>query len=173
VGKDAAFEVFAKCFAHVGLGRVVVALAVELACAGQLKPGLDVVGYGLVEQGALRMAGVVEFGFARGCSSQLATIQSMYNVIETEGFSAWLAGLKDRITRTRLTLRLRKAALGNLGDIKSVGDSVFEMREHFGPGWRMYYVEQAGVIIVMLAGGDKTSQSKDIQRAIAMAKELQ
>jgi putative addiction module killer protein len=96
----------------------------------------------------------------------------MYSVIETEEFSDWLSGIKDRPTRMRLQLRLRKASLGNLGDVKSVGDGVFEMREFFGPGWRMYYLEQSGAVIFMLGGGDKSSQSKDIKRAVQMAKEL-
>lgn len=80
--------------------------------------------------------------------------------------------LKDRATRIRLARRLDKARRGILGDVKPVGEGVFEMREFFGPGWRMYYVEQAGAIVLMLGGGDKSSQSKDIQRAIDMAKEL-
>jgi len=96
----------------------------------------------------------------------------MYAVIETEAFSLWLASLKDRTTRLRLSLRLRKASHGNLGDVKPVGDGVFEMREFFGPGWRMYYIERGGAIIVMLGGGDKSSQRNDIRRAIQLAKEL-
>jgi putative addiction module killer protein len=62
----------------------------------------------------------------------------MYSVIETDGFSEWLAGLKDRSTRIRLIRRLDKVRRGSLGDTKPVGDGVFEMREFFGPGWRMY-----------------------------------
>ena len=82
----------------------------------------------------------------------------MYVIKRTEDFSAWLEGLKDRTTRQRLNARLRKALLGNLGDIKAVGEGVFEMREHFGPGWRMYAVQRDKVIILMLGGGDKSSQ---------------
>ncbi|GAB3503639.1 type II toxin-antitoxin system RelE/ParE family toxin [Curvibacter fontanus] len=96
----------------------------------------------------------------------------MLTVIETEAFSDWLASIKDRPTRIRLQIRLRKVSLGNLGDVKPVGQGVFEMREFFGPGWRMYYVERAGTIIVMLGGGDKSSQTRDIERAQRMAKEL-
>ena len=96
----------------------------------------------------------------------------MYSVVETEEFSDWLSGIKDRPTRVRLQLRLRKAALGNLGDVKFVGEGVFEMREFFGPGWRMYYLEQSGAVIFMLGGGDKSSQAKDIKRALQLAKEL-
>lgn len=96
----------------------------------------------------------------------------MYSVIETEEFSEWLAGLKDRATRMRLSRRLDKARRGILGDIKPVGDGVFEMREFFGPGWRMYYMAQSAAIVLMLGGGDKSSQVQDIQRAIQLAKEL-
>lgn len=95
----------------------------------------------------------------------------MYSVIETEEFSEWLAKLKDRATRIRLSRRLDKARRGNLGDIKPVGDGVFEMREVFGPGWRMYYVERSGALILMLGGGDKSSQTRDIERARQLAKE--
>ena len=97
----------------------------------------------------------------------------MYSVIETDDFSAWLSKLKDRMTRARLIARLAKARLGNLGDIKPVGEGVFEMREFFGPGWRMYYVERSGALIIMLGGGEKSSQASDIERARQLAKEWQ
>lgn len=88
-------------------------------------------------------------------------------------FDTWLDGLKDRVTAMRLKTRLRKAMLGNLGNIKPVGDGVFEMREFFGPGWRMYYVKQGNVIIVMLGGGDKSTQAADIAAAIDRATRLE
>ena len=69
------------------------------------------------------------------------------------------------MTRLRLSRRLDKAQHGNLGDVKSVGDGIFEMREYFGPGWRMYYAKRGDVIIVMLGGGDKGSQVGDIAKA--------
>lgn len=96
----------------------------------------------------------------------------MYTVIQTEGFADWLSGLKDKTTKARLLARLRKASLGNLGDVKPVGGGVYEMREFFGPGWRMYYVERSGAIVIMLGGGDKASQRRDIELAMNMAKEL-
>ena len=80
-------------------------------------------------------------------------------------FDAWLDGLKDRITRLRLSRRLDKAQRGNLGDVRPVGGGIFEMREHFGPGWRMYYVKRGNTLIVMLGGGDKGSQEADIAKA--------
>ena len=93
----------------------------------------------------------------------------MFSIKRTDEFSLWLDGLKDRVTRQRLNVRLRKALLGNLGDVKPVGSGVFEMREHFGPGWRMYYVQRGAVLIVMLGGGDESSQAADIAKAIALA----
>jgi putative addiction module killer protein len=80
-------------------------------------------------------------------------------------FDAWLAGLRDGQTRHGLVLRLRKAQLGNLGDVRPVGDGVFEMREHFGPGWRLYYVQRGAELIIMLGGGDKARQAADIAEA--------
>lgn len=97
----------------------------------------------------------------------------MYSLIETEEFTAWMTGLKDRMTRARLMLRLNKAKAGNLGDVKSVGGGVWEMREVFGPGWRMYYVERSGALILMLGGGHKSSQARDIEWVKQRAKELQ
>lgn len=96
-----------------------------------------------------------------------------YTVKRLDEFSDWLKGLKDVLTRQRLNKRLRKVQLGNLGDVEPVGEGVFEMREHFGPGWRMYYVQRGEVLIVMLGGGDKSTQRADIRRAIALAKRLE
>lgn len=96
----------------------------------------------------------------------------MITVFTLPQFDDWLSGLKDGQTKRRLVARLRKAQLGNLGDIKAVGDGVFEMREHFGPGWRMYYASKGNVIIVMLGGGDKSSQETDIDAAKQLANQL-
>ena len=84
-----------------------------------------------------------------------------------------LSGLKDLSTRIRLARRLDKARLGNLGDVKALNDGVYEMREKFGPGWRMYYVVSGKTIIVMLGGGDKSSQSNDIKLVKKLAKLLE
>jgi putative addiction module killer protein len=97
----------------------------------------------------------------------------MFQVQTTEAFDAWLAGLRDGLTRKRLALRLRKAELGNLGDVKPVGGGVWEMREFFGPGWRMYYLQQGAVLVVMLGGGDKSTQPEDIAAAAALAQQFQ
>jgi putative addiction module killer protein len=96
----------------------------------------------------------------------------MYTVLETDAFIDWVNSLRDRHTRIRLRRRLGKAARGNLGDVKPVGDSIWEMREFFGPGWRMYYLQRGELVIMMLGGGDKSSQASDIEAAKAIAKEL-
>ena len=96
----------------------------------------------------------------------------MYTVLETDTFIDWVNSLRDRPTRIRLRRRLGKAARGNLGDVKSVGDGIWEMREFFGPGWRMYYLQRGELVIMMLGGGDKSSQASDIEAAKAIAKEL-
>lgn len=97
----------------------------------------------------------------------------MYTVKRLEAFSEWLKGLKDGLTRQRLNKRLRKVQLGNLGDVGPVGEGVYEMREHFGPGWRMYYVQRGCTLIVMLGGGNKSTQQADINRAMGLAKLLE
>lgn len=88
-------------------------------------------------------------------------------------FDDWLDGIRDKLTVMRLRKRLRKATLGNLGDVAPVGEGVSEMREFFGPGWRMYYVQRGDVLIVMLGGGDKTTQQADILKAIALSKTIE
>ena len=93
----------------------------------------------------------------------------MYTVIQIPAFSDWLRAIKDRPTQVRLMKRLRKAQLGNLGDVKQVGSGIWEMREFFGPGWRMYYIQRGELLIVMLGGGDKSTQSTDIAKAISIA----
>ncbi len=93
----------------------------------------------------------------------------MFTIKPLPEFTAWLNHLRDGMTQRRLVTRLRKVSLGNLGDVKSVGNGVFEMREHFGAGWRMYYVQRGQVLIVMLGGGEKSTQAADIAKAIKLA----
>jgi putative addiction module killer protein len=97
----------------------------------------------------------------------------MYSVKRTAEFDDWLASIKDGMTRIRLAKRLDKVQRGLLGDVEPVGEGVCEMREFFGPGWRMYYIERSGVIIVMLGGGDKSTQQADIATAIALSKTIE
>lgn len=88
-------------------------------------------------------------------------------------FEAWLASIKDGVTRRRLIRRLERAEEGALGDVEPVGEGVSEMHEHFGAGWRMYFVQRDELIIVMLGGGDKSTQKRDIKKAIQLAKTLE
>ena len=97
----------------------------------------------------------------------------MYKVIRLEEFSEWLNNLRDKTTRIRLSRRLEKAQKGNLGDVEPVGNGVYEMGEFFGAGWRMYYVISGKTLIIMLGGGDKSSQSKDVKNAIELAQRLE
>ena len=97
----------------------------------------------------------------------------MFVVKTLHEFDDWLNGLKDSRTRIRLARRIEKASRGNLGDVAPIGENVHEMREFFGPGWRMYYTMQGDTLIVMLGGGDKSTQAKDIQKAKRLAKLLE
>jgi putative addiction module killer protein len=97
----------------------------------------------------------------------------MYRIKLHPHFAGWLNGIKDAPTRLRLSRRLDKAQRGLLGDIKPVGDGLYEMREHFGPGWRMYYLQRGDVLIVMLGGGDKSTQVSDILKARELARTLE
>ncbi len=98
---------------------------------------------------------------------------TVLKVLQTEAFEKWLEGLRDPTTRLRLVLRIRKASLGHLGDVKPVGQGVFEMREFFGPGWRMYYVRRGGILILMLGGGTKATLARDVAKAIALAETIE
>ena len=89
----------------------------------------------------------------------------VYTLRQTEGFQDWLDGLKDRRAQIRIVARLRLAEAGNLGDWKSVGGDVSEMRVDVGAGYRLYFTRRGSLLIVMLAGGDKSTQSRDIKRA--------
>jgi putative addiction module killer protein len=89
----------------------------------------------------------------------------MYTLRQTPEFQDWLDGLKDLRAQIRIVARLRHAEAGNLGDWKPVGGDVSEMRVDVGPGYRLYFTRRDSLLIVMLAGGDKSTQSRDIKRA--------
>ena len=95
-----------------------------------------------------------------------------YEIEKTETFDKWMKNLKDRKAVLAITQRLNRAALGNFGDIKALGDGVYEMRFFLGPGYRLYYTIRNGVIILLLLGGDKSSQEKDINMAKKIADSL-
>ena len=90
----------------------------------------------------------------------------------TTVFSNWFATLKDVKGRFRIQARIDRAEMGNLGDCEPIGEGVYEMRIHFGPGYRVYLMKRGFEIIVLLAGGDKSTQAKDIQTALKLAREL-
>ena len=90
----------------------------------------------------------------------------------TEEFQRWLDDLVDKRAQVRIAARLRLAEAGNLGDWASVGGEVSEMRVHFGPGYRLYFTRRGGVLVIMLAGGAKSTQARDIKRARRIAAEL-
>lgn len=96
----------------------------------------------------------------------------MIELRETETFHAWLMALRDLRARARIAERIRRLALGLKGDVKPVGDGVSELRVHYGPGYRVYLKEQGPVLVILLCGGDKSSQAKDIARAKTLAKEF-
>lgn len=96
----------------------------------------------------------------------------MYTVFQTEEFVAWLDDLKDKRAQLRIAARLRQAEAGSLGDWQPIEGEVSEMRVHFGPGYRLYFVRRGRVVVVMLNAGDKSSQKRDIRRAVRLAAEL-
>lgn len=105
-------------------------------------------------------------------SIQKDTISPMYAIFQTELFSKWLHGLKDTKGKIAIARRVARAQGGNLGDVESVGGSVCEMRVDIGPGYRVYYTIQDGNLIILLCGGDKSSQKRDITKAKEIAKEF-
>lgn len=96
----------------------------------------------------------------------------MFTVLQTDEFQNWLDALRDNRAQARIAARLRLAEARNLGDWKPVGGEVSEMRVDFGPGYRLYFTRRGRLLIVMLVGGDKSSQARDIRRAQRILKEL-
>lgn len=97
----------------------------------------------------------------------------MIAVRQTAGFARWMTRLRDHRARAKIAARIDRLALGNPGDVAAVGDGVSELRIHYGPGYRVYFVQQGERLIVLLCGGDKSSQTKDIQAAKTVAAQLE
>jgi len=96
----------------------------------------------------------------------------MVTILTTETFDAWFSQLKDTQARVRIQVRIDRAEEGNFGDCQPVGEGVSEMRIHHGPGYRVYLTRRGMEIVVLLAGGDKRTQARDIKTALKLAREL-
>jgi putative addiction module killer protein len=96
----------------------------------------------------------------------------MYQIQQTDVFAKWLSKLKDRKASARILARIESIRQGNSGDSKSLGSGLHELRIHCGPGYRLYFTRKAGFVVLLLCGGDKSSQSKDIARARKILSEL-
>jgi putative addiction module killer protein len=96
----------------------------------------------------------------------------MIEVRQTEIFARWLSGLRDRRARIRIQARIDRLEIGNPGDVKSVGGGVSEMRIDYGPGYRVYFAYRGATLVILLAGGDKSTQDRDIATARKLAQEL-
>jgi putative addiction module killer protein len=93
-------------------------------------------------------------------------------VRQTELFDRWITGLRDRRARDRIQARIDRLEIGNPGDVKPVGEGVSEMRIDYGPGYRVYFVQRGETLIILLAGGDKRTQDRDIAAARRLARAL-
>ena len=96
----------------------------------------------------------------------------MLEIRQTAIYAKWFASLRDRIARARIDIRLRRLSLGNPGDVKPVGEGVSELRIDYGPGYRVYFVQRGQTLVILLAGGDKRTQDRDIATALDLAQEL-
>jgi putative addiction module killer protein len=96
----------------------------------------------------------------------------MIEIRQTDVYVQWFAKLRDRQARARIDVRIRRLSLGNPGDVRPVGEGVSELVIDYGPGYRVYYVQRGSTVIVLLAGGDKSTQSRDIRIALKMARQV-
>lgn len=96
----------------------------------------------------------------------------MIEIRQTETFAAWLGDLRDQQAKARIQTRIRRLSLGNPGDVKPVGEGVSEMRIDYGPGYRVYFVQRGELLIVLIAGGDKSTQDRDVSTALELARNL-
>ena len=96
----------------------------------------------------------------------------MIEIRQTETYSRWFNNLRDSQARARIDIRIRRLSLGNPGDVKPVGQGVSELRINYGAGYRVYFIQRGDSLIILLAGGDKKTQNKDIQTALELAQNL-
>jgi putative addiction module killer protein len=123
-------------------------------------------------KGASAWGGAAVRKFSLAKMSTLVDISDMATAYETLEFSAWLAGLADDNALVRIQTRIERLTLGNPGDVEPVGSGVSELRIHYGPGYRVYFAKRGPLVILLLAGGDKRTQAKDIKRAIKLLSEI-
>ncbi|MBZ9600779.1 type II toxin-antitoxin system RelE/ParE family toxin [Phyllobacterium chamaecytisi] len=96
----------------------------------------------------------------------------MPEVRQSDVYSTWFSKLKDQNAQSRILVRLRRLELGNQGDVRAVGEGVSEIRVNYGPGYRVYYINRGNTVIILLCGGDKSTQDDDIKTAKQMASEI-
>ena len=96
----------------------------------------------------------------------------MIEIRQTDVYARWLEKLRDRQAKARIAVRIRRLSLGNSGDVRPVGGGVSELRIDYGPGYRVYFLKQGATLVILLAGGDKSSQSQDIAEARNLARVL-
>lgn len=96
----------------------------------------------------------------------------MVEIRQTEVYARWFRRFRDRQARVRIDARIRRLSLGNPGDVRPVGEGVSEMRIDYGPGYRVYFVQRGETLVILLVGGDKDSQKRDIRRALELARGL-
>lgn len=97
----------------------------------------------------------------------------MIEIRKTKAFSDWLNGLRDQRAKAKIAARIDRLSLGNAGDVESVGEGISELRIHYGAGYRVYFVKRGKTLIILLCGGDKSTQAKDIRAAKALAANLE
>lgn len=96
----------------------------------------------------------------------------MFQLRRTDEYVEWIDSLRDVMGRARILVRVERLAAGNPGDVRPVGEGVSELRMDFGPGYRVYFTQRGRELVILLAGGDKSSQSKDIDTALRLARNL-
>lgn len=117
--------------------------------------------------GSTYVAVVCCHGVAYGLQSAVPEVR------QTTAFAEWLGRLRDGIAKAKIAARVQRMAFGNMGDVQPVGEGVIELRIHHGPGYRVYFVRRGPALVVLLCGGDKRTQARDIEVAKVMARDLE
>ena len=100
-------------------------------------------------------------------------IDATIEIRQTDEYFSWFSSLRDRLAKARIDIRIRRLSLGNPGDVKSVGAGVSELRIDYGPGYRVYFIQRGQTVIILLAGGDKRTQDRDIKKALELARVIE